>query len=96
MHTYLGKSFSFKFPIHKEKEGNDDGSSSISNMQPANVVEIVGDIRSLGKETLKFYLETTERSGGGKIEEIILDTTPPRVIFCNAEGKLYFTMCTFD
>ena len=57
-------------------------------MPPANVVEIVGDIRSLRKETLKYYLENEKRSGGGEILHLNLSVDQPQVTFRDSEGEL--------
>ena len=72
----------------KESKENDDESSSDSNIEHTNIVEIHGDIGDLGKESLEMYLENTRLSGGGDIKEINLDAAPPRVIFCDPAGKL--------
>ena len=83
VHKFEDKEFLLKFPVSE-----DDESSSISNVEPGNIVEIHGDIKGLGMESLQMYLENTKRSGGGEIEKLNMDVTPPRVIFCDAEGKL--------
>ena len=90
VHTFGGKEFLLVFPLQKnEREGKDDKSSKLSKVEPGNIVEIHGDIKGLGKDSLEMYLENAKRSGGGKIEKVNLDATPPRVIFRDTEGKLY-------
>ena len=89
VHTFDGKEFLFKFPVQKnESLGEDSESSRTANAEPRNIVEIHGDIKGLGKDSLELYLENTGRSGGGEIEKINLDATPPRVIFRDAKGNL--------
>ena len=61
--------------------------SNKSNVMRTNIVEIHGDITGLEKESIEMYLENTRRSGGGDIEEINLDATPPRVTFRDPEGN---------
>ena len=78
-----------KFPVQKKKMNDNRGEAcNTSNASHQNIVEIEGDIKSIGKESLELYLENTKRSGGGDIEEIDLEANPPRVIFCDPEGKL--------
>ena len=89
VHMFDGKKFLLKFPVQKsESVVEDDEHSSASNVEPENIVEIHGDIRGLGMESLQMYLENTNRSGGGMIEKVDWDATPPRVVFRDAEGKL--------
>ena len=93
VHMFDGKKFLLKFPVQKnEKVVEDDEYSSASNVVPENIVEIHGDIKGLGKDSLEMYLENTKRSGGGEIEILDLDVTPPRVIFRDAEGKLPYLL----
>ena len=89
VHSYHGKEFHLKFPAEREeREEIDISPSNISKKVPGNIVEIYGDINGLRKESLQMYLENTKRSGGGEIEEVNFDVSPPRVIFRDAEGKL--------
>ena len=54
-----------------------------------NIVEIYGDIGGVSKDVLEMYLENRKRSGGGAIKEIDLQANPPRIVFDDAEGKLF-------
>ena len=93
MHKLRGKEFCCKLPTQKaESKKAEVGMSNISNVDLGNIVEIHGDIAGLGKDSLRMYLESTERSGGGKIEEINLDATPPQVIFRYPEGRFCITL----
>ena len=91
---FNGMEFHFKFPVAvKQKLNNEEvgGSCKISSEDCDNVVEIHGDIRSLGKESLEMYLENTKRSGGGVVKEMNFDANPPWVAFLESEGKA--SMC---
>ena len=88
MHTFGGKEFTIKLPVQKRSNDNENELSNIANDDDECIVEIEGDIKGIGKESLELYLENTKRSGGGDIEEIDLEANPPRVIFCDPEGKL--------
>lgn len=72
-----------------EDNENTDRNQSDSSVELENVVEIHGDIEGLGEESLKMYLESRKRSGGGDIQEIYLKSNPPRIVFDDPEGKSY-------
>ena len=93
MHTFEGKEFLLKFPVQRnEREGEEDEASRIPKLELGNIVEVHGDIKGLGKESLQMYLENTKRSGGGEIEKLNLDVAPPRVTFRDAEGKVPYLL----
>ena len=71
----------------KKRNESSDHSFNKSNVMRTNIVEIHGDIAGLEKDSLEMYLENERRSGGGEIEEINLDATPPQVIFRDPEGN---------
>ena len=92
VHSVDGNEFHLKVPVFKkEDDKRNDISPSISNSGNKTVLEIHGDIASLGKESLEMYLENTRRSGGGEIKELNLDANPPQVIFCDSEGAFCST-----
>ena len=90
MHTFGGKEFSIKFPVQKKSNNSESELSANSNADNKCIVEIEGDIGGLTKDSLELYLENTKRSGGGDVETIDLDANPPRVIFCDPEGKIVY------
>ena len=89
MHTFGGKEFTIKFPVQKRSNDNENELSNIANDDDECIVEIEGDIKGIGKESLELYLGSAKRSGGGDIKEIDLEANPPRVIFRDTEGKLF-------
>ena len=71
----------------KERKEISDQSLNKSIITRANIVEIHGDIAGLETESLETYLEDTKVSGGGKLEEVQFDATPPQVAFRDPEGN---------
>ena len=91
VHSVDGNEFHLKFlALKKEvKEGDGSASNLLNSSCNKNIVEIHGDITSLGKESLEIYLESKKRSGGGEITEMNLDANPPWVVFQESEGDAY-------
>ena len=90
VHTIDGKEFHLKVPVLKKEEKEEDTKSlNMFNSDCQNIVEIHGNIEELGKDFLEMYLESKKRSGGGEIQEMKFDASPPSVVFCDNEGKSY-------
>ena len=93
LHTSDSSDFQFEFPVQQKKTTlNGDQLSKKSNVENKNIVEIHGNIGGMDRESLEKYLENTRLSGGGEIKEIDWDSTPPRVLFNDPEGNVYFVL----